>query len=395
MNARTWVGVAAVVVAVVIFGANRDRAQINQGTSSVPGYAAELAELTAKIRWLDKHAEKQRATSWMAQADAAMAHAERARLTGEYEDYVAADALLDRAFAIAPAGAGPFLERASLDFTLHRLPRIEPALAAAERAILVDVPTRAAILSLRADVALQCGRLEEARRGLDAALNLHATATGWARLASWQWESGDLEGAEATYRKAASMSHAARGSQRAWTHLQLGLMDLEAGRLDDAMAHYRNADAVFPGWWLIEEHIAEVLALQGQIAPAMRMYRDLIARTHNPEFMDALASIHRARGEAKAAESWIREARRIHDRRLAQFPEAASGHALEHFLDFGDSQTALRLALANYALRPNRTAREQLVRAYEQAGQAEAARRLAEGAVPTKASAGSLSQASR
>jgi tetratricopeptide (TPR) repeat protein len=333
--------------------------------------------LTAKVHWLDLNAEELRAASWMAQADAAMAHAERARLTGEYEDYVAADALLDRAFAIAPAGAGPFLERASLDFTLHRLPRIEPALAAAERAILVDVPTRAAILSLRADVALQRGRLEEARRGFGAALSLHASPTGLTRLASWQWESGDLEGAEATYRKAASMSHAARGSQRAWTHLQLGLMDLEAGRLVDAMAHYRDANAMFPGWWLIEEHIAEVLALQGQIAPAMRMYRDLIARTHNPEFMDALARIHRARGEDAEAERWIQEARSIHTPRMELFPEAAWGHALDHFLEFGTAAEAVDLAKKNFALRPNRKAREQLVRAYEKSGRHDTARRLA------------------
>ncbi len=371
-------GVAAVVAAVAIVGGNRGGSRLPPAAHPAPDYATEFADLTAKIRWLDERAEEQRATSWMAQADAAMAHAERARLTGDYEDYVAADAFLERAFAIAPAGAGPFLERASLDFTLHRLPRVEVALAAAEHAILVDVPTRAAILGMRADVAMQRGRLEEARRGFDASLSLHANATGWARLASWQWESGNLNAAEATYRKAASMSHAARGSQRALTHMQLGLMDLEAGRLDNAMAHYLDADAAFPGWWLIEEHIAEVLALQGQIAPAMRMYQELVARTHNPEFMDALARIHSARGEETEAERWIQESRRIHMRRMALFPEAAWGHALDHFLDFGAGEQAVDLAEKNFALRPNRQAREHLVRAYEKAGQHDAARHLAQ-----------------
>ncbi|HZL85852.1 MAG TPA: hypothetical protein VFD07_10800 [Candidatus Krumholzibacteria bacterium] len=384
MNARKlqqrFGGGAVVIVvaaAAAIAGGNRDGVRVAQAARTAPHYTAELADLTAKIRGLDARAEEQRATSWMAQADAAMAHAERARLTGEYEDYAAADALLMRAFEIAPEGAGPFLERASLDFTLHRLPRVEAALAAAERAILVDVPTRAAILGLRAEVSLQRGRLEEARRGFVAALNLHSNGTGWARLASWQWETGDLEGAAATYRKAAAMSPAARGSQRAWAHLQLGLIDLEAGRLDGAMRHYRDADATFPGWWLIEEHIAEVLTLQGRTRAAMDLYGDLVQRTHNPEFMDALARIHRARGDEKGAEQWIHAARRIHDQRLARFPEAASGHALEHYIDFGDTEAAVRLAQANFAMRPNRTAREQLVRAYEKAGQAGAARQLA------------------
>ena len=394
MNRRRWLGGGvALAAAVAIVWANRNGG--DPAASSAPGYAAELADLTAKIRWLDARAEEQRTTSWMAQADAAMAHAERARLTGDYGDYVAADAFLEHAFAIAPAGAGPFLERASLDMSLHRLPRVEAALAAAERAILVDAPTRAAISGLRADVALQCGRLEEARRGFEAALELHANATGWARLASWQWESGDLEAAESNYHKAASVNHASRGSQRAWTHLQLGLMDLETGRLDDAMAHYRDADATFPGWWLIEEHIAEVHALQGQVESAMRLYRELIESTHNPEFMDALARLHRDRGEEVAAQNWVREARSIHEQRLALFPEAASGHALDHYLDFGDAETAVRLAEANFSLRPNRTARHQLIRAYEKVGRHDAARRLAHASLEDRPRARLASQTDR
>ena len=336
--------------------------------SAAQGYAAELARLDSKVRWLDQQAAAQRTTSWMAQADAAAAHTERARLTGNYDDYAAAEQLLEQAFRLAPAGAGPHLERASLHFTLHRLGGVEADLAAVERAVLVDDPTRAALCGLRADVALQRGESEESRRGFEAALRLHPSPTAWSRLAQWHWTAGDYAAAAVAFRQAAAMNHDPRGSQKAWTHLQLGLMDLEAGDLAGALAHYRDADAVFPGWGLVQEHIAEVLALQGHRDVARRMYRDLIRRTQNPEFMDALAGLCREQGELREAERWLLLAGAIYEKRLERFPEATWGHALRHYLEFGPYDMALDLAEKNWALRPNREARELLERARERSG---------------------------
>ncbi len=370
-----WGGVPLAAVAAAILGGSRGDPSGALSAGSAPvlerpqpsAYAIELAELDERIVWLEGRAAAE-PPSWLPHADAAGARQERARLTGNYDDYRAADSLFARAFALAPRGAGPHLERAALDFSLHRFDRIERSLVAAEHAVLVNDPTRAAIVGLRADVALQRGRLEEARAGFEAALRLHPSSTAWARLANWHWEAGDLVAAEAALCRSATLQPGAKGSQRAWVHLQLGLMDLGAGKLDAAVAHYRDADSRFSGWWLVEEHIAEVFALQGDTVQAMRMYEDLVRRTGNPEFMDALARLHRTLGEAALSEAWIQSARRIHEQRLALFPEASWGHALRHFLDFGPPEIAVMLAEKNWQLRPNGEARALLEAAYARAG---------------------------
>ncbi len=367
---RRSVEVSVLLVTMGVAGAEAVRSlnPWRSETVATQGYAAELSRLDSKVRWHDQSAASQRSTSWMAQADAAAAHTERARLTGNYDDYAAAEELLGQAFRIAPPGAGPYLERASLNFTLHRFSNIEADLAAMEGAVVVDNPTRAALCGLRADVALQRGQIESSRRGFETALELQPSPTAWARLAQWYWTTGEHAAAAGAFRQAAAMNHDPRGSQKAWTHLQLGLMDLGVGNLAGALAHYRDADAVFPGWWLVEEHIAEVLALQGRKEVAMRMVRDLIRRTQNPEFMDALARLLRAEGKAREAERWQLAARTIYEQRLAQFPEATWGHALRHYLEFGPYDVAVDLAEKNWNLRPNREARELLERAYEKTG---------------------------
>jgi len=348
---------AAIAAAALLAGRNigpRER-------PAVSGYEEELADVSASVRWFDERSNAE-LTSSLAQSRAAGAHLERARLTGDYADYEAAERLVERGFAAAPEGAGPFMDRAGLSFTLHRFDRVEADLAAAEKALLLDDPGRAAIVGSRADLDLQQGRIAEAIRGMTEALALHSSPQGWSRLARAYWLDGNRERAADCYAKALSIDHGRRESSRAWVHLQLGLMALDAGDVEGALVEYRKADTRFPGWWLIEEHIAEALALQGRTADAERRYRDLIRRTDNPEFMDALAKIERGRGQRREREAgvWVARAERIYRDRLQRFPEATWGHALRHYLDLGDVKTALELAEKNWRLRPNREAGELL-----------------------------------
>ncbi len=327
--------------------------------SAAPGYEEELADVTASVRWFDARANAEPSSS-LAQSRAAGAYLERARLTGDYADYEAAERLVERGFAAAPEGAGPFMDRAGLSFTLHRFDRVKADLAAAEKALLLDDPGRSAIVGSRADLDLQQGRIAEAIRGMTEALALHSSPQGWSRLARAYWLDGNRERAADYYAKALSLDHGRRESSRAWVHLQLGLMSLDAGDVEGALVEYRKADARFPGWWLIEEHIAEALTLQGRTAEAERRYRDLIRRTNNPEFMDALAKIERAKGRDVEALRWIARAERIYQDRLERYPEATWGHALKHYLELGDAPVALDLAEKNWRLRPNREAGELL-----------------------------------
>jgi tetratricopeptide (TPR) repeat protein len=276
----------------------------------------------------------------------------RARLSGSYDDYAAAEAALAQAFERAPAGTGPMLTRASLNFTLHRLAPIEADLAVYDKITTLEPSTVATIIATRGDVAFERGQYERAREFFDAALALDRAAPLVAKLAHWHWRVGKFDEAEKLYLEALGMMPDKALESRAWVHLQLGLMDLERGRYDDAFAHYREGTQILGGWWLLEEHIAEIAALKGMDAFALELYADIIARTGKGEFIDAKAGLLARAGDEAGSKAAIEAATKIFEAELLRFPEASYGHALDHYLEFGPPERALELATKNYELRP-------------------------------------------
>ncbi len=160
----------------------------------------------------------------------------------------------------------------------------------------------------------------------------------------------------------------------AWLELQRAKLDREHGRRSDARRHFDNARTLFPGFWQNDEQLAEFDADEGHSEGAAAAYRSLVARTGDPEFMDALARIVAERDPAEAARLTA-ESNAIYRRRLEQLPEASYGHALEHFLRMApDRGRAVAIAEKNRALRPNGEAYTRLAQAYFRAGRLAEAR---------------------
>ena len=88
----------------------------------------------------------------------------------------------------------------------------------------------------------------------------------------------------------------------------------------------------------------------------------------NNRFLDELSKLLT---DAAGAAQWIARARDLHRARLAQLPEAAAGHALEHFLRFEPLEGAglLALARANVAARPGAESRILLAQVHLRLGQ--------------------------
>lgn len=338
------------------------------GAKPVAGYADVLKRLDANIAFFAKRAAGREKGGWLDLDKVASGYLSRARLTGDFEDYAKAEAALKQAYSRAPKKAGPHLTRAGLNFTLHRLARVEADLEAAGSAVIVDAQTRNTIGATRADVAFHSGRYAEAKAGYEAALKQDRSRTNLFRMAVYRWKTGDLDGAEALISEAQKPFLKRGGQMAAWWHLQRGLIELDRGRWDGALAHYSLADSALPGWWLIEEHMAEILALQGKRQPALRAYRALVERTGNPEFMDAIVELLAEENPAGANRMRTR-ARAAWEARLARFPEAAFGHGLDHFLaDPAQKERALTLAQANVAARPGGEAHTKLAEALLGAG---------------------------
>lgn len=341
-------------------------------------YGQELARidqsLNAKI-----DVSSARPESWLHLEQVAKAYIDRARLTGEYEDYVASISVLKQAFALAGERGGPVLTRASLNFTMHRLPAVEADLVAAESALLVDTPTSMAIRGLRADVSFYTAKYTQAKTSYDMLESSYPSVTSATRLAHYYAHVGKYIEAERWFEKAEQRVTGPSAHLRAWLKLQLGILDLERGRLNDALGHYQDGLDLFPGFWLLEEHVAEIEVMQGRDEIAEDKYRDLIRRTGSPVFMSALADILATRsnkGDMSEARRWLEKASNIYEARAHNSPELISGHALEHFLNMGDAERALRLAEFNYQLRPGGQAALQLVQAQVAVGQVSEASEL-------------------
>jgi tetratricopeptide (TPR) repeat protein len=351
-----------------------------QGPSST--YAEVMARIDEEIRDAERLALKH-ANDWARWSRVADLWAHRARQSGDYADYGRAEDAFAVAFQIAPEGSGPLMSRAALNFALHRLDRVEQDLAVVEGHRLDD-NQRAALLQVRADLALQRGRLDDAAAGYRESLTLHDSFGARFGLAHVGWLRGGFDEAQARLDEIEEVHvHGPNAPVRMWLDLQRGLIELSRGRHEAALAHYRDADAEVAGHWLVREHVAEVTELLGRPDEALAMYEQIVLDTHNPEFMDAVAGILDARGDEAGAERWVVWADQGFARQLAQYPEAAAGHALDHVLAYGDPTEAVALAERNAALRPNGEALTQLARAYRQAGRLADADRAIRRAVET------------
>lgn len=343
-------------------------------------WADELAVLDGTIGLATGKADAN-AADWLALDTAASTLMSRARLTGSYDDYARAEELLTRAFEAAPEGSGPISTRAALNFTLHRLDRVPADLDHLEARPPQIRPPPYALANRRGALALQLGDYATARPLLTEAVDGKASLGNLSGLALYFSQTGDYRTAESLTRRAFEAYHGRRAEPVAWLHLQLGLMDLDRGRYDAAAAHYADAAAVMPGWYLVDEHVAEIHRLQGRTEEAVAVYERVIESTENPEFMDAMAGIERDRQNEETVSAWIERARVAYEGQIERFPEAAYGHALGHFLEFGDPARAVELAEANHTVRPNGEAKVLLADAYLAAGRAADAKVIVEEAL--------------
>ena len=338
-----------------------------------PAYAAEVTKLNSAIEHGLGLKVRQPDNTLIALEVVAL-YQERARLTGSYDDFAKTEALLASLTSGPKLSVSQCMAQARLHYTLHRLRQASALLdgcaATAEASELA---------ALRADIALYSGRYRDAERTYRELVNDIGITPHFVRLAllkKWIGGPGEaaafLEAAERRY-------HGGSPTMHAWLKLQRGLVALERGRFDEALAMYRLAEDGLDGWWLIDEHIAEVHFLNGKVTEAKRIYESVIERTGSPEFMDALAQIEQQLGNGDQASKLMAKARSIYTERLRAFPEAAAGHALDHFLkNRADAAQALVLAQKNYQTRPFGESAIGLAKAWIMSGKPELAKPLIE-----------------
>jgi tetratricopeptide (TPR) repeat protein len=201
---------------------------------------------------------------WLMHEILASEYLAKAQLSGSYDDYAAAERALDDAFKVAVTGSGPHLVGASLEFTMHRLAGAERQLDAIDRyAVPPDRGERAEIAAMRGDIAFYRGQYSQALAYYDQADALVPNAASF-RRAIHAARTGDPDRSLANFAQAENAYRSPTPQTRAYFALQRGIVELDRGNLNEAMAHFRSADGLFPGRWLFEEHIAEVLTCKAR-----------------------------------------------------------------------------------------------------------------------------------
>jgi tetratricopeptide (TPR) repeat protein len=382
---RTGLSAFGVILAAVVALAGLDVVATGQADSPAIARAAPAPsgaprtydEALARIDEALRDAiarSRERYGEWLVHEAVARLYLSRAQLTGSFEDYAKAEKALANAFKVADPGVGPHLTAALLNFSVHRL---DAAAAMLDRIDKYAVPPtgadRAELVAMRGDLAFYRGNYPEARKRYEESNALAPGAADF-RLAIYLSKTGQRDEADDYVQSAARSARTPRS--RAFFELHRGILDLDSGRLNEALIHFRTADRDFPGFWLVEEHIAEVAALERDFATATPVYRRIVAETGHPEYLDSLAGIALARGQEAAAIYWRERAWSAWQARLRIFPQATYGHAIEHCLAKGDGGCALDFAVRNHAARPYGDSKIKLADALALTGRADDAERL-------------------
>lgn len=319
---------------------------------------------------------EERPKEWLRAARVSSAYAQRARLTNSWDDWDKALEWNKKAFEAAPEGSGPLWERASLNYSLHNFSEVPPDLDAYAKRILLKDSEKAMLAQMRGDLAFHSGKLEEALKHYEEAQQHQDSPSIRVALAHYHFKTGDLEKAREHFDKAIDLVPKHDKLTRAWALLQRGIIELDTGNWRDAKRYFEEANTTYGGWFLIEEHLAEVTGLLGDNERAKEMYEGIVARVPAGEFMEALADTYEALGDEDKAREWKKRAGEAYARDMKRYPQAVYGHGMDYFLTGEDTDKALEIAKKNHETRPGFEAKTKLAQAHIRAGELEAAEEL-------------------
>ena len=272
----------------------------------------------------------------------------RYRIRGALADAERAFELADTALAVAEPDADAYRLRATLRSGFHLFTEAAADLDAAQAAGATEEQLRPA----RLDLALSLGRYAELKEAFAAAdANPGDDFDTLAFQAHLRELRGDLSGAGALYARAQDAYADSSPVGLAWLHVQQGAAWLEAGELARARTFFEAARERLPGYTLATEHLAETEALLGNVERARVLYREVIADSGDPAFIDALAKLEGAAGHDALAIRLAAQARMGWEQRLARHPQAFAAHAIDYFIEQGEPTRALAFARDNLAIR--------------------------------------------
>jgi tetratricopeptide (TPR) repeat protein len=274
---------------------------------------------------------------------------QKASISGDLAALTAVIPTIDDAIKLLSNPGDLYLLKAHAAFKLHKLADVDAALRAVPSVYESDEGRL-----IRADLHFQHGRYRMAENGYIEVLQRERSWGALARLAYLCGKMGDVIGADRLYEEAEDQLTAKEMRPYAWLEVQRGFLDFAHGRHCEARLHYRRADTAYPGYWLVEEHIAELLGAEGRYEEAAAIFERVVSTIERPDLEQVIGELYELAGSIEPAGYWK-------ERALTAYLQSARRgevHFYHHLVDYytdvvEDGAEAVKWAHKDLQLREN------------------------------------------
>jgi tetratricopeptide (TPR) repeat protein len=267
----------------------------------------------------------------------ASAYMQKARETGDFGYNARVEEALNRSFQLAPDNHEAIRLQAYLLLSFHRF---NEALPVAQRAV-EQSPRDYEAYGALVDALVELGQYEEAKRAVQAMLDVRPYTASYARASYLRSLYGDTEGAIEAMRMAVQSANPGNPENMAWCLVYLGDELMNAGRTSEAEREYDRALFTYPDYHLALAAKARARVVAGDSNGAVELYKRAEERVPLPDTAIALGDLYTKLGR-------VDEAKKQYD--LVEFIErtsAASGtYSRQLALFYADRGIKLDEALA-------------------------------------------------
>jgi len=233
-------------------------------------------------------------------------YAQRARETGEYEDYLRAER--EARGSLAARAERNAAARVALANALMSQHRFAEARAQADTLFAME-PDRPSYRSLLGELQMETGDYDGARATFGSLLSSSANLGVAPRLARWLELTGRTGEARLLLVRAAHDAEA-RGDlpreQVAWFHLRVGDLELRNGRLREAADAFRAGLRAHPEDYRLLGEMARLAAARGESAAALELGGRAIAQVLDPATLAVMSDAALASGDSAKAGEYAR-----------------------------------------------------------------------------------------
>jgi tetratricopeptide (TPR) repeat protein len=163
-----------------------------------------------------------------------------------------------------------------------------------------------------------------------------------------------LADADRLYEEAEDQLTAKEMRAYAWLEVQRGFLDFVHGRFREARSHYRRADTAYPGYWLVEEHIAELLGAEGRYEEAAKILERVVSVIARAELDQAIGELYELAEQRGPAIYWKQRALSAYLQSVQRGEVHYYHHLVDYYTDVAESGgEAVRWAYKDLQLREN------------------------------------------